>query len=311
MVDDIEVLPAPIVRNRRHELAGFAILAANFMRHRIQGYRTPRPEPTRDAESSFRYARSVANNWLSHLNRYLRSKPPLEEWDALEIGPGSDLGTGLILLGEGLRSYRAVDVHPLLKASSKDLHRGICELTAAQTGTPTETLLAEVERFERGEDGRLGYVHDPRLRLEDFGEDRFDLLISHAAFEHLEDVDKTVRVLSKVARKGAVLVAEIDLQTHTRWIREVDPLNIYRYRDAIYRAFSFSGIPNRARPDDYMEALVRQGWRDIRFFPRRVLPAEYMERVGSTLAPRYREDREQMGWLSVVLCARYGGKAHR
>ena len=31
MVDHIEVLPAPKVRNRRHELVGLAILAANFL----------------------------------------------------------------------------------------------------------------------------------------------------------------------------------------------------------------------------------------------------------------------------------------
>jgi SAM-dependent methyltransferase len=311
MVDDIEVLPAPPVRNRRHELAGLAILAANSLRHRIQGYRTPRPAPTRDAESSFRYSRSVVNNWMAHLSRYLHQRPPLEEWEALEIGPGSDLGTGLILLGEGLRSYRAIDVHALLRSSSRKLHRGICELVAAQTGASGEELLAELERFEAGEEGRLGYVHDPRLRLEQFGEGRFDLVLSHAAFEHLEDVPSTIAGLSRVVRRGAVLVSEIDLQTHTRWIREVDPLNIYRYRDPLYRTFSFSGIPNRARPDDYMEALVKQGWRDIRFFPRRVLPSEYMARVASTLAPRYRQDVDQMGWLSVVLCARYDGKVRR
>ncbi len=309
MVDDIEVLPAPKVRNRRHELAGFAILAANSLRHRVRGYRTPRPSPTRDPESSFRYARSVASNWLAHLNRYLRAKPPLEEWEALEIGPGSDLGTGMIMLGEGLRSYRAIDVHPLLKKTSRELHHGICELVAAQTKCPESVLRTELEKFEAGEEGRLGYIHDPRLRLEKFGEDRFDLFLSHAAFEHLEDVPGTIAGLTRLAHKNAIMVCEIDLQTHTRWIREVDPLNIYRYRDAIYHAFSFSGIPNRVRPDEYMEALVKQGWRDIRFFPRRVLPAEYVERVHSTLAPRFRNDQEHLAWLSVVICARYGGRS--
>ena len=205
MADEIEVLPAPPVRNRRHELAGLGILAANFLRHKIRGYRTPRPAATPDAESSYRYARSVASNWLSHLNRYLRAKPPLEEWDALEIGPGPDLGTGLVLLGEGLRSYRAIDVHPLLKDSSKELHRGISERVAAQTGCPQAALHTELEKFEAGEEGRLGYVYDPRLRLEDFGEDRFDLFLSHAAFEHLEDVPGTIEGLSALAHKLSLI----------------------------------------------------------------------------------------------------------
>jgi hypothetical protein len=147
------------------------------------------------------------------------------------------------------------------------------------------------------------------LRLEEFGEQSFDLILSHAAFEHLEDVAGTIEGITHVTRKGGLLVSEIDLQTHTRWIRRVDPLNIYRYRDAVYQAFSFSGIPNRVRPDGYMEALVKQGWRDIRFFPRRVLPPEYVQRVHSTLAPRFRGDLEHLGWLSVVICARYGGRS--
>ena len=46
----------------------------------------------------------------------------------------------------------------------------------------------------------------------------------------------------------AHLVAEIDLQTHTRWIRNVDPLNIYRYSGQLYGSFRFSdgdGAPAR------------------------------------------------------------------
>jgi len=304
MAEEIQILPAPPVRNRLHHLAGLAILAANFVRHRIRGYRTPRPTPLTDPDAAYRYSDAVVTNWLSHLERYLRHPLELAGKSALELGPGPDLGTGLVLLGKGLSCYRAIDAHPLLARSPEKLHLGLAERAARDTSMPLAQL---TDALKRGMEGPLGYVHDPKLGLEVFGEASFDLILSHAVFEHLDRVKSVIVGLSQVARPGALLVAEIDLQTHTRWIREVDPLNIYRYTRATYRSLRFSGIPNRVRPDDYMELLTRNGWKEVRFFPRRVLPPEYIERVEPTLAKRFRGDFEHLGWLSVVLCARYGG----
>ncbi len=306
MVDEIEILPAPPVRNRRHHLAGLGILAANLVRHRIQGYRTPRPKPLTDPNAAYRYARSVVSNWLLHLNRYLRHPVELVGKSALELGPGPDLGTGLVLLGKGLACYRSIDVHPLLARAPKKLHLGLAERVAQESPVALEQL---VEALDNGMEGPLGYVYDSKLDLEVFGASSFDLFLSHAVFEHLSKVDSVIADLSRVARPGALLVAEIDLQTHTRWIRDVDPLNIYRYQNATYRSLRFSGTPNRVRPDEYMHLLMQNGWKEVRFFPRRVLPPEYIERVEPTLARRFRGDLEHLGWLSVVLCARYGGGA--
>ena len=57
-----------------------------------------------------------------------------------------------------------------------------------------------------------------------------------------------------------MIVAEVDLMTHSRWIREKDPLNIYRYPQWLYRLFYFRGQPNRVRPSRYREAFQRLGW---------------------------------------------------
>jgi len=308
MTEEIEIVPAPPVRNRVHWTVGLGLLAANSVRHRLRGYRTPRPRPLKDPESAYRYARSVVDNWLHHAKRYLRRPPTLEGQTALELGPGPDLGTGLVLLGRGLQDYRAVDIHPLLWRSPQKLHRGIAQWVAQENGRDPKEIAAVLEDFEASRPGRLSYLHDPKLRLESMEENSVDYLLSHAVFEHLGDVPKAIRGLSHLAKPGALLIAEIDLQTHTRWIRGADPLNIYRYRSPIYRTFSFSGIPNRVRPDDYKDLLKQHGWRDVRFFPRRVLPPEYVEKVAPSLAPRFRDDLEHLGWLSIVLCATYQGE---
>src|SRR5690606_32776454 len=129
-----------------------------------------------------------------------------------------------------------------------------------------------------------------------------------SAFEHFADVDRSFAQLAPLVTDRAHLASEIDLQTHTRWIRDADPLNIYRYRRRLYTSFGFSGIPNRIRPDEYLEILERHGWCDLRVYPRRVLEAGYVSAVEPSLDPRFRGDPEQLGWLSIVLCASRKGE---
>jgi hypothetical protein len=113
--------------------------------------------------------------------------------------------------------------------------------------------------------------------------------------------------LARVCRPKALFAAEIDLQTHSRWIRDADPLNIYRYPDPLYAAMRFAGSPNRLRPSDYEKLLAAHGWSEVHLYPRRVLDPSYVGRVEPTLAARFRGDLERLGWLSVVACATFEG----
>ena len=56
--------------------------------------------------------------------------------------------------------------------------------------------------------------------------------------------------------------------THSRWIRDKDPNNVYRYHERIYRLFDFRGIPNRVRPYRYRRAFERNGWSNVTTTPR-------------------------------------------
>jgi hypothetical protein len=126
-----------------------------------------------------------------------------------------------------------------------------------------------------------------------------DVVFSNAAFEHFDKVEAVVRGLSKAVAKGGVIIAEIDLQTHSRWIRDADPNNIYRYPDWLYNMFRFAGAPNRLRPADYRAYFESSGWTDVEIRPANVLGEEFMSRQ---VHPRFRSG--QMNWLSMTLCAR-------
>ncbi len=125
----------------------------------------------------------------------------------------------------------------------------------------------------------------PRLT----GGRRFDLIVSCAAFEHYDDVADTIRGLSRVAKSGCRTLHIIDFQTHSRWIREKDPNNIYRYREGFYRLFRFPGQPNRQRPETFVTLFSEAGWQDVSFTPaRRVAPA-LREASLTALAPPFRD----------------------
>jgi len=129
-----------------------------------------------------------------------------------------------------------------------------------------------------------------------------DIVFSNAAFEHIEDVEKAVRQLTRVVKAGGMLVAEVDLRTHSRWIRDQDPNNIYRYSDPIYRLFRFSGIPNRIRPEQYRQYLAVNGWINIEIAPGWILSPELSAR-NPFLSARFRGAHNQMDYLTILLCA--------
>ena len=149
-------------------------------------------------------------------------------------------------------------------------------------------------------DWHTGIPQYGRVRVKDVY-DSIDLVFSQAAFEHFDDVVRTVEQLSIVCKPGATLVAEIDLKTHSRWIRDKDPNNIYRYSNGVYRAFRFRGIPNRVRPYQYRDIFERHGWVNVC-----VTPLEQIKGLDNSIFAvneQFRDARNQLELLSVVICA--------
>ncbi len=327
MVESIEVLRPPEPHNRWHHTVGLFLLAANSLRHRLRGYRTPRPRRAEALDAAWTYDRAVFANWDRHLEHYLGRALDLRDRHVLELGPGPDLGTGLLWLAAGAASYTAVDAHRLIGPAQRELHHAFAERIAQWSADPAlaERLHRAVESVHTppvqppraAESAKTGDDDPiPALRyvvLADFDlcrleAERFDLVVSHSSFEHLSQPQRSFEQLASRVSPRAHLVAEIDLQTHTRWLREHDPLNIYRYPAPIYRALGFSGIPNRVRPDQYLEMLEHTGWCDLRMYPRRVLEPGYVAAVEPSLRPCYRGDLEHLGWLSLVVCASRPGE---
>lgn len=312
--EPIEVLRPLAVHNGFYHWAGTAILALNSVRHRIRGYRTPRPRGSWRLKSTLEYDRAVFENWRRHYADYFPQGTGFAGRHVLEIGPGPDLGTGLLCLAAGAASYTSVDAHRLITRRAGGVHADLATLIAQAFARGHERielqarLLHAVEALHTGKEGPLRYHHLRDFDLRALEGQNFDLVVSHSAFEHLTHPESTLRQLTGVVSDRAHLVAEIDLQTHTRWIRDSDPLNIYRFNNKLYESMRFSGSPNRFRPDDYLEALESEEWVDFRIYPQRVLEPEYVSQVEPSLDAQFRGDLEHLGWLTIVLCASRSGE---
>jgi SAM-dependent methyltransferase len=295
------------LRNVFYYFAGLPFLALAKTKNVLLGYTTPKPFDVRDTERAVNYDFQVVDDWLAHLRQYGGREPSLVGKNVLELGPGSDLGIGLLLLARGARRYNACDVNDLAKRVPDEFYEAFL---ARVQSTERNANLAELKKAltaaRSGSDDGINYVvRDDFDLVKAFGPDSMDLVFSQAAFEHFDDIDATVAQLTAVCKPGAMIVAEIDLMTHSRWIRDKDPNNIYRYPELIYRLFSFRGMPNRVRPYRYRKAFERNGWSDIRIIPR--LTRGDHRSGASGMSRAFRDDVNEMGHLTIVLCATKDG----
>lgn len=300
-------LNTPPARNGIYFLLGGLALLANKLRYSLRGYQNPRPFPSAEYDRAIAYDLGVVDAWMVRLEDYLGQPYELAGKTVLELGPGADLGVGLYFLAQGVSRYCAADVNPLAALVEREFYARLVETLIAKREIAAEKagdLIAEPELTRAGKPGRLDYRCLTNFDLLTFGRESIDLIVSQAAFEHFEHFQETARQMADVARPGALLVTEIDLNTHTRWLRDNDPHNIYRFPEWIYRMFHFPGIPNRLRSKDYVQALEQAGWCDVVVTPITVVSDDYLSQVQNHLARSFRAPGAEMSHLHVVLCAR-------
>lgn len=257
--------------------------AANTVRHNRQGYVDPRPFSPQDVDRTIDHALEVVDLLTECANL---------TWDGmrvLEIGPGSDLTTGAVMLSRGAAAYRAVDLFDNRWQAAPGLY---------------DRLNQRIGASIRPED--LEFTQTAFPGLPDVS-GAFDLIVSNACLEHVANVPALFRRLRALAAPDCRMVHHIDGQTHMRWFRDHDPLNILRYPDSVYRRLlDFPGAPNRLRASDYKRSALDAGWSGEIVVNRRA-PDDYMSRT--RLARRFRryDDLDILTFTLVATCAPTAG----
>jgi len=292
------------LRNIFLYFVGIAFLALAKVKHTLFGYTSPKPFDVSETERCIAYDIRVVDQWLSYLQQYTHSNDFLAGKNVLELGPGSDLGIGMYLLSKGCAAYNACDVNNLTATVPESFYNEfLARLDGMGNKPDTGSLGIELQKARNGNPSRLNYVVRSDFDLvSTFGLATMDLVFSQAAFEHFDDVNATISQLSAVCKPGAVLVVSVDLKTHSRWIRDKDPNNIYRYSASVYDAFRFRGIPNRVRPVQYKKLFEKHGWENVAIIP--LLTLDDPARCCTGLDKAFSGDESQMNYLSIMLCAR-------
>lgn len=293
-------------------LVGLVLMVLVKIRTHLKGYTRPKPFTTeKDEARCVKYDMSVVRQWSSLYERYSGVSEWVKGKSVLELGPGADLGTGIILLASGARKYSAVDINNLASGVSSSLYTSILEELEKDRGFAHLHIARQVVGAlgRKESTPRLEYHFDSEFDLSKLAcDDGFDLVLSQAAFEHFSDIYSTISKLSPLVNAGGRLVVTVDLMTHTRWIREIDPNNIYRYPSWLYNIFRYPGVPNRKRPYSYVDALGLNGWVDISVIPLQTL-SDYGVGGGRVckLDTQFEDEKNQMEFLEVAILATKAG----
>ncbi len=293
-------------KNILYKFAGVFFLFLAKAKHTVLGYRTPRTFAMEEYDMAVRYDISVVDKWLQTLCKYTNNSISIKGQNVLELGPGADLGVGLYILHKGALKYTALDKHNLVDMVTPEFYEHLfAYLKENETNVDIPFLKAQLELAIKKKSGRINYKVRKNFDLSAAIDSKtVDIVFSQAVFEHFENVELTVRQLSEICKPGAIFIALIDLKTHSRWIRDKDPNNIYRYSDRFYNLFQFSGIPNRMRPYQYKHILKKHGWNQIKVVAKKSLSKESIQNCRSSLNSQFNDYVNQMDYLSVWICAK-------
>ncbi|MDH6354299.1 SAM-dependent methyltransferase [Dysgonomonas sp. PH5-45] len=291
--------------NYFHFFAGILFLLLAKVRKSIYGY-TPKPFTTEEVQRCIEYDLNIVDDWLKQLKNYTKSEGDLlKDKSILELGPGSDLGIGLSLLAKGAKKYTAVDIYDLVANVPDKFYEQLFVYFKKTMNIDTVPLQEEFVKLKNKEKSRLNYVcrkdFDIKKALDD--EEKVDIIFSNAAFEHFDNVKETIKNVSSVVGPGGKFIILVDLQTHSRWIREKDPNNIYRYPQWLYSLLSTQSTPNRTRPYKYEEALSEFGWENISVYSNNILGEEMFSSMKRYLNKDFKGSRNQMEYLTAWICA--------
>lgn len=271
----------------------------NAIRRRIFGYGNPRYGSGKNIDRDLLYALEGVERFEVVASQIFE-KFSFEGKRILEIGPGPDLYSGIAYLSRGASRFLAIDRFPLTSLPKRKLFSAISPEIKNRFGHFFQKTVSSIEN-----EGIFSYRQIVAEEASSILPETFDIIVSRAACEHFSDPKKVFGELFALLVPGGMMIHEIDFQTHNRFVKKNDPLNIYRYSENLYRnILAFPGSPNRFLMDDYRRWCKEIGYNPIHFFPLLKYPRERIENIRPFLALPYQErSPEDLETLAVILIA--------
>jgi SAM-dependent methyltransferase len=275
-------------------------LFASAARRRAQGHDDPE--------------KNEASYPLTIFHRHLTALEPLRGnlagADVMEIGPGSNLGFGVLALLAGAKSAICLDSADLAR---KDEQAEMYATLVKTAATYPETYLvapALLERAQQDSDvlarellSKVSYRAPLDIARNDLPNASLDVICSHTSFEHFADPARAVAQIARLLRPGGATSHQIDLRDHRDFNR---PLDFLAYHETLWRLSTShhrNAVRTRWRASQYRAAFEKQGLQLM------YLEVSHATTVTEEMRRRFARsfqhmDLSDLGILSVLLVAR-------
>lgn len=224
----------------------------------------------------------------------------------LELGPGQSLGSAALLACTGARvtvadRYLAAwdaDYHPaVFRALLKQVQAGRPDLSPA----PLRALL---DAGDFAPDV-LACLHVGTERLDGVPDGAFDVVLSNAVFEHVEDVPAALANLARVTAPGGVHVHQVDFRDHRDFGRPLEFLTLDGPAFAAEFRERRGECGNRWRHGALADAFRVAGFDVLDVRANMHAEPDYLDDLRPRLHPDYRElTPEALSVISACLVAR-------
>lgn len=228
----------------------------------------------------------------TNIDRYLRGKK------VLEYGPGDILGVALLMYTHGVECVDCVDRFPLNKISEKNLevYRILLESLKGKERVRAESAFKDRGLPESGfNPSAINYSVRPDGLT---GETKkYDLIISRAVLEHVNNLESTILDISNALKTGGVAIHEVDLKSHG--LDRYQAFDFLTWPEMLYKLmYGYKGFPNRWRVNRYKELVEKSGLRFVKLIPTGTLEVEKLDLIRPKMARLFRPvPSEELSWL--------------
>ncbi len=229
---------------------------------------------------------------IKDANEYLRGKK------ILEFGPGNILGVALLMHAYGAERIHCLDRFPLQKMTESNLkvyHLIIASLNTRQRHRANSSFNKYGEPNSGFNPEKIAYFVTPNGLIEK--KEKYDLIISRAVLEHVNDLEKTFFNIAEALKKEGISVHQVDLKSHG--LDRYKDFDFLTWPSPIYNLmFSHKGFPNRWRIDKYKELVSKTGLRCKKLIPTGKLEDEKIKFIQPKLANSFRHlSINELSWL--------------
>ncbi len=208
------------------------------------------------------YAFNIAKNYINGFKQGIQT---IQKKSILELGPGINLGTALILLCWGAKKVTVSD--RFLAQYSDDYHtpvyQAIMNLLLRQNKDVNVQPIVECITQQSHKTQHLLAIQTPLEELSNIFPNQFDITLSNAVFEHLYNPMKAFKSLFQCMSTGAIGSHQVDFRDHRNFDRPLEFLLLdeLSFHDLMHDASCEFG--NRVRPYQMQAMFKTIGFKSV------------------------------------------------